>query len=176
MILEQFPVFISNRLVVVVEADRRDPWPIWTQINSLQGFAWARGVVMFASPPHEGECLLQVCLESGSIAYDSKSTTIIQCPFELRRNDVTIGSIGDDHRIELAKGYYGLVYEIMPGVQKEESLYRKYRDNSDLDLDSPYIYVLKCTFYSETFCEYKIVRPGEMLSSTQILEPETRCF
>lgn len=105
-------VLVSYSQICVFDSDLDEPFNDWSDSHVRQGFSWRSGSVSFGAVENE-ETELEVVVYNSNVAIDSDSYRALAVPFVVPDSGrITVGSIGDEHDLEIPPGTYRLVYEL----------------------------------------------------------------
>lgn len=106
----QLQITISYCQLCVFDPALEAPYNDWSQVHTVQGFAWRPGSVSFATEDVQGASVVDVSWsEAAPDASDASSA--IRVPFEVPASGtVEVGSIMSGAIVELPSGHYALYF------------------------------------------------------------------
>lgn len=115
--METVKLFISYNQLSIFLSKMKNPFNDWTEKHVLQGFAWRKGSVSFATI-QDGKKDVHLNF-SKSFSLHKSCLRAISMPFNVPLNDkVEIASISNGIQIELPHGEYQVVYQIVKEGKK----------------------------------------------------------
>jgi hypothetical protein len=104
-------ILVSYNQFCVFDATLDDPFNDWNDDHVRQGFSWRPKSVSFGAKENR-EIKVEVKI-ADSIKIDSTAFRVIAVPFTVpEHRKIIVGSIGDEHEVEIDAGIYRLIYEL----------------------------------------------------------------
>ncbi|QXI49529.1 MULTISPECIES: competence protein ComJ [Pseudomonas] len=105
-------ILVSYNQICVFDSNLDEPFNDWSDNHVKQGFSWREGSVSFGAVEND-DTDLEVVVSSLNPAIDSASFRALAVPFVVPESGmITVGSIGDEHDVEIPAGVYKLIYEL----------------------------------------------------------------
>ena len=105
-------VLISYNQVCVFDSGLDEPYNDWSDNHVKQGFSWRDRSVSFGAMENS-DTVLEIVIPNSDPVVSADSFRAIAVPFVVPESGkITVGSIGDEHDLEIPPGTYKLVYEL----------------------------------------------------------------
>lgn len=87
-------------------------FPLWTDAQVGQGFAWREGHASFMVPDRDGECEITLLLVEDAVPSASDPSRTIVVPLVVG-DRVCVATIGEEQEVEVAPGPYRVEFRLM---------------------------------------------------------------
>lgn len=160
--LASFNVMINYGQLILYLPFVKRPGHMWAEPELEQGFAWSPGIVSFGVPEHAFVCTVEIELTD---AFNLSADAIcgLQVPFDVTETPVQVGSIFEYEAVDIEKGKYSLVYEVLPGRGTWEIEVEGEKESGDVD------YVIKLWLLPSDLNVFEVLKVGGPVHSDKIL-------
>jgi hypothetical protein len=160
--LASLSVMINYSQLVIYQPFVQRPGHVWGDSELDQGFAWSPGIVSLGVPEHAFICLVEI-ETTNDFKLSDDAISCLRVPFDVSENPVNVGSVFFYDPVEIDKGPYSLIYEVLPGRgtwEIEENGQKETGENS---------YVLKLWLVPGENETFEILKVGGAIHTDKVL-------
>lgn len=160
--LASLSVMINYGQLILYLPSVERPGHVWGEPELQQGFAWSPGIVSLGIPEHAFICTVEIdVVEAFTPSPDAISC--LRVPFNLYATPVQVGSVFEYEPVDVPKGRYSLICEVLPGQGIWEIETGEEKEIGDID------HVIKLWFVPGETDVFEILKTGGAVYSGKVL-------